>query len=149
MRRTGKNLFTILSSAAFASAMFIAGAAPARADLVISIDKSSQRMTVERDGSTKHVFAVSTGRRPYGTPNGTFRPQRLERQWYSRKYDNAPMPYAIFFHGGYAIHGTTAIRALGAPASHGCVRLAPANAATLFALVRREGAANTRIVIAN
>jgi lipoprotein-anchoring transpeptidase ErfK/SrfK len=149
MRRTGKIFFTILSLAALACAISVAGTGPARADLVISIDKSSQRMTVERDGATQHVFAVSTGRRPYGTPNGTFRPQRLERKWFSRTYDNAPMPYAIFFHGGYAIHGTTAIRQLGGPASHGCVRLAPANAAALFALVRREGAANTRIVIAN
>ncbi|HVG52496.1 MAG TPA: L,D-transpeptidase [Xanthobacteraceae bacterium] len=121
----------------------------AYAELVINIDKSSQRMTVERNGATQHVFAVSTGRRPYGTPNGTFRPQRLERKWFSRKYYNSPMPYSIFFYGGYAIHGTNAIRQLGGPASHGCIRLAPGNAATLFAMVRREGMANTRIVIAN
>jgi hypothetical protein len=104
-------------------------------------------MTVSVGGSTRHVFAVSTGRAGFGTPNGHFRPQRLARTWFSKKYYNSPMPHSIFFNGGYAIHGSYEIRRLGGPASHGCVRLHPANAAALFALVQSEGADNTRIVV--
>ncbi len=86
------------------------------------------------------------GRKGYRTPNGVFRPTRLEKNWYSRKYGGA-MPSAVFFHGGYAIHGTSAVRALGRPASHGCIRLHPANAAKLFALVKKHGASQTRIAL--
>jgi lipoprotein-anchoring transpeptidase ErfK/SrfK len=132
-----------------ASLALFGSVASARADLVIHIDKSAQRMTVERDGVQTNVFPVSTARRPYGTPTGTFRPLRLERKWFSRVYYNSPMPYSIFFHGGYAIHGTNDIRRLGGPASHGCVRLHPGNAAVLYGMVRREGMARTRIVIEN
>ena len=120
---------------------------PARADLVIYIDKSAQRMMVERNGVQGPVFVVSTGRRGFGTPEGAFRPNRLARTWFSRRYYNSPMPYSIFFYKGYAIHGTNYLNQLGGPASHGCVRLHPANAATLFAMVRREGMGRTRIVI--
>ena len=122
---------------------------PAHADLVIHIDKSAQRMMVQRNGVQGPVFVVSTGRRGFGTPEGVFRPNRLERKWFSRRYYNSPMPHAIFFYKGYAIHGTNYLSQLGGPASHGCVRLHPANAATLFAMVRQEGMGRTRIVIAN
>lgn len=114
-------------------------------DLLVVIDISQQAMTVRVDGVTRHNWPVSTGRKGYPTPKGTFRPVRLERMWYSTKYDNAPMPYSIFFHYGYAIHGTTEVRSLGRPASHGCVRLHPSNAATLFSLVQRIGRSNTII----
>jgi lipoprotein-anchoring transpeptidase ErfK/SrfK len=117
------------------------------AKVVAQIDLSSQRMTVKVNGKTQYRWKVSTGRRGYSTPSGTYRPQRLERSWYSRKYDMAPMPYSIFFHGGYAIHGTTSTGRLGRRASHGCVRLHPGNAARLFNLVRRYGMGNTRVVI--
>jgi hypothetical protein len=122
---------------------------PQRADagVLVSINKSTQRMTVSVDGEVKHVWAVSTGRAGYGTPNGQYRPQRMARTWFSRKYYNSPMPHSIFYHGGFAIHGSNAIHQLGGPASHGCVRLHPANAATLFALVKREGMGATRISI--
>jgi lipoprotein-anchoring transpeptidase ErfK/SrfK len=120
---------------------------PASASVLVHINKSTQRMTVSVDGAPRYSWPVSTGRAGFGTPNGTFRPQRLERKWFSRKYYNSPMPHSIFFHGGYAIHGTSELRRLGGPASHGCVRLHPGNAATLFALVRREGAGATRIVV--
>jgi lipoprotein-anchoring transpeptidase ErfK/SrfK len=93
------------------------------------------------------VWAVSTGAVGHGTPTGHFRPQRLARTWFSTKYYGAPMPYSIFFHGGYAIHGTNHISRLGGSASHGCVRLHPGNAAKLFALVQRAGAGNTSIVV--
>src|SRR5690606_26347017 len=87
----------------------------------------------------------STARAGYSTPSGSYRPIRMHRMWYSQKYDLSPMPYAIFFVGGYAIHGTGAVGQLGRPASHGCVRLAPANAAKLYALVQAHGTSATRI----
>lgn len=121
---------------------------PASAAAVIAqVDLSSQRMTVMVNGRTQYTWKVSTGKWGYGTPSGTYRPQRLERSWYSRKYDMAPMPYAIFFHGGYAIHGTTSIGRLGRRASHGCIRLHPSNASRLFTLVKQYGMGNTRVVI--
>jgi hypothetical protein len=120
---------------------------PAAARVVVTIDKSTQHMSVSVDGAPRYNFAVSTGRAGYGTPNGTYHPQRLARTWFSKKYYNSPMPHSIFFHGGYAIHGSYEISRLGGPASHGCVRLHPSNAATLYALVQREGASNTTIVV--
>ena len=113
----------------------------------VSVDLTAQRMHVFVDGSLRYVWRVSTGRRGYATPVGSYRPQRLERSWYSRKYDNSPMPHSIFFRGGYAIHGSYHTRRLGRRASHGCVRLAPRNAARLFSLVRRMGPRRTRIRI--
>jgi hypothetical protein len=120
---------------------------PAHASLVVQIDKSRQRMTVLVDGEPRYSWLVSTGRNGFGTPSGTYRPQRLARTWFSRKYYNSPMPHSIFFHNGFAIHGSYEIRRLGGPASHGCVRLHPAHAAVLYSLVQREGSANTRIVV--
>jgi len=113
----------------------------AQARVVITVDKSAQELTVNVDGATQYRWPVSTGRWGYNTPTGTFRPQRLERQWYSRKYDWSPMPYSIFFAGGYAIHGSNEISRLGRPASHGCIRLHPKNAAVLFDLVKRNTSA--------
>jgi lipoprotein-anchoring transpeptidase ErfK/SrfK len=129
------------------AALCLLAMSPADAGVLVHIDKSRQRMIVTVDGKVRHAFAVSTGRRGFGTPSGTYYPQRLARRWFSRKYYNSPMPYSIFFHGGYAIHGSYEIRRLGGPASHGCVRLHPANAATLFALVQRYGTGSTRIVV--
>jgi lipoprotein-anchoring transpeptidase ErfK/SrfK len=122
-------------------------ATPARAELTIHISRSSQSMTVSRDGQALYHWAVSTGRAGYGTPSGVFHPQRMARTWFSKAYYNSPMPHSIFFYGGYAIHGTNAINQLGGPASHGCVRLYPGAAATLFGLVQREGPGRTTIVI--
>lgn len=113
---------------------------PARAAVNVHIDLSTQTMSVRSSSGEAYNWRVSTARRGYVTPRGTYRAQRLARMHYSRKYDNAPMPHSIFFRGGYAIHGTNAIGALGRPASHGCVRLAPGNAARLFAMVQKEGA---------
>ncbi|HEU5019527.1 MAG TPA: L,D-transpeptidase [Pseudolabrys sp.] len=118
----------------------------ARAEVVVTVDKSSQRLSVTVDGVPSYEWPVSTARWGYRTPNGTYRPQRLARKWYSRKYDNAPMPYSIFFHGGYAIHGSYEISRLGRPASHGCIRLLPAHAAVLFRLVE-ENRNDTKIVV--
>jgi hypothetical protein len=123
------------------------GTVPAAANVVVKIDKSTQHMTVSVDGTPRYNFAVSTGRAGYGTPNGTYHPQRLMRTYFSKKYYNSPMPHSIFFHGGFAIHGSYEISHLGGPASHGCVRLHPSNAATLYSLVQQEGAGNTTIVV--
>ena len=127
--------------------MFTTAAVPASADVLISVNKSTQQMSVSVDGVPRHRFAVSTGRAGYGTPNGTYHPQRLAASWFSKLYYNSPMPHSIFFHGGYAIHGSYEINRLGGPASHGCIRLHPANAATLFGLVKSEGMAATTIVV--
>ncbi len=122
------------------------GANAARAEIAITIDKSRQRMTVAVDGAEKYGWAISTGLGG-GPPAGVYKPLRLERKWYSRKYGWSPMPHAIFFREGYAIHGTLYVSRLGRRASHGCVRLHPANAATLFALVRQQGVEQTRIIV--
>jgi lipoprotein-anchoring transpeptidase ErfK/SrfK len=78
----------------------------AEADVVVHVDRSSQRMAVIVDGVPRYSWRVSTGRPGYGTPAGTYHPQMLARRWFSRKYYNSPMPHAIFFHRGFAIHGT-------------------------------------------
>ena len=122
-------------------------ALPASAKVLISVDKSTQQMSVSADGVPRYCFAVSTGRAGYGTPNGTYHPQRLAASWFSKLYYNSPMPHSIFLHGGYAIHGSYEINRLGGPASHGCIRLHPANATALFELVKSEGMAATTIVV--
>ena len=134
------------AAAALAVAIsMLASPGDARADVLVRIDKSSQSMSVIVNGQHRHTWSVSTG--IYGTPSGTFRPQSLARHHRSTLYNNAPMPYSIFYDGNFAIHGTTHVSRLGGPASRGCVRLHPANAAVLFALVRAEGLGNTRISI--
>ena len=130
-----------------AFAALLIAAVPAHAGVAVFIDKSSQRMTVSVDGRATYQWPVSTGRGRYDTPVGDFHAIRLERVYYSKKYDDAPMPNSVFFHGGYAIHGTYEERKLGRPASHGCVRLSRAHAATLFALVRAHGMHNTHITV--
>jgi lipoprotein-anchoring transpeptidase ErfK/SrfK len=115
----------------------------------VHVDISSQSMNVRVNGSSYGNWRVSTGRSGYYTPRGTYSVKRLARMHYSRKYDNAPMPHSIFFHGGYAIHATDSVGRLGRPASHGCVRLAPGNASRLYALVQQYGARRTRITLTN
>jgi lipoprotein-anchoring transpeptidase ErfK/SrfK len=124
------------------------GAGPALADNVaIVVDLSNQSMSVSVDGQAQYNWAVSSGKRGYRTPTGSYGPISMHRRYFSHKYDNAPMPYSIFFHGGYAIHGTSHVNALGRPASHGCVRLSTEYAAMLYELVRQYGAGNTSIRI--
>jgi hypothetical protein len=120
----------------------------AYADLLIQIDKSTQRMTVTVNGEQLYEWPVSTGADGYDTPSGTFKPFRMEIDHYSEEYDNAPMPYSIFFtQTGNAVHGTYEQRNLGRAVSHGCVRLSVKNAATLWGLVKREKMANTNVVL--
>ncbi|HET9615859.1 MAG TPA: L,D-transpeptidase [Pseudolabrys sp.] len=121
--------------------------ATSRAEIVVNISKSQQRVAVIVDGSEAYRWPVSTGRRGYATPSGVYHPERLERHWYSHKYENSPMPWSVFFHRGYAMHGTMEAHNLGRAASHGCVRLRPDHARTLFGLVKRAGANHTRIVV--
>jgi hypothetical protein len=120
--------------------------ARAEAGIVVTVDKTAQRLSVSVDGFNRYEWPVSTARWGYRTPNGTYRPERLERKWFSRKYDWSPMPYSIFFNEGYAIHGSYEISHLGRPASHGCIRLHPENAAVLFGLVK-EHMRDTQIVV--
>jgi hypothetical protein len=118
------------------------------ADLLINIDKSAQRMTVTVNGAQLYDWPVSTGGSGYDTPSGTFKPFRMEIDHYSDEWDDAPMPYSIFFTQiGHAIHGTYAQRNLGHAVSHGCVRLSVKNAATLWKLVKQEKMANTSVVL--
>jgi len=123
----------------------LALASPARADLLITVDKAAQKMTVTVDGDPRYVWPVATGIARYDTPNGDYKPFRMERDHFSREWDDAPMPYSIFFtQQGHAIHGTNH-KITGAPASHGCVRLSVAHAAILWRLVKEQKMANTRV----
>lgn len=115
--------------------------------LVVRVDLSEQRMYVYRDERLIHTFPVSSGRKGYGTPTGRWNAYWLSPKHRSRKYNNAPMPWAVFFHEGYAVHGTTDLRNLGRPASHGCIRLAPENAKAFFRLVEASGKESTLISI--
>jgi lipoprotein-anchoring transpeptidase ErfK/SrfK len=133
--------------AASAGLLLGSNAATLAATLQAHVNISTQTMTVMNAGQVLYTWKVSTAGKGYRTPTGSWRPKRMHKMWYSIKYDNAPMPYSIFFNGGFAIHGTNHLKALGRPASHGCVRLHPKNAATLYSLVREVGAHNTRIRI--
>lgn len=113
------------------------------------IDLSQQKMYVYQNGRLKHKWKISTGKRGFSTPLGSYRPTRMYKEYYSKKYYNSPMPYSIFFRGGYAIHGTGSIKRLGSRASHGCVRLHPNNARKLYTMVKRVGARNARIRVVN
>jgi hypothetical protein len=115
--------------------------------LVLNTDLGAQRLTVIENGKAKYTWPISSGRRGFATPTGTFHPQWASRMHYSRQYEYAPMPHAVFFHRGTAFHGTGAVGLLGQPASHGCVRLAPGNAAQLFKLVHKHGYASTKVVV--
>jgi hypothetical protein len=121
---------------------------PTRADILIQVDKAAQRMTVTVDGQQRYVWKVSTGMANYDTPDGKFQAFRMERDHFSREWDDAPMPYSIFFTmEGHAIHGSYDVKHLGRPASHGCVRLSTENAAVLFDLVTKQGLKATQVVL--
>jgi hypothetical protein len=115
--------------------------------LTLKVDLSAQRVTVLERGKVKHTWVISSGREGYATQTGTFQPQWAAKMWYSRQWDMAPMPHAVFFNKGTAFHATNATGALGRPASGGCIRLAPGNAAALYALVHRHGYASTKVVV--
>jgi hypothetical protein len=144
--QTGLSAYT--SGKAFGAANGQPVAEPAVSKILVLIYKPTQQMTVLVDNLARYVWDVSTGVRAYDTPSGTYAARSMNEMWYSRQWDDAPMPHAIFFtKKGHAIHGTAETQKLGRPASHGCVRLAPDNARTLFALVKEIGLKNTEIVL--
>ena len=120
----------------------------AASDLSILIDKTHQRMRVVADGVEIHNWPVSTGLPRHFTPSGSFVASSMNEIWYSKEWDDAPMPHSIFFtREGHAIHGSDAVKRLGRPASHGCVRLSPQNAQILFGLVEQVGLPNTEVIL--
>jgi L,D-transpeptidase catalytic domain len=135
----------ILASIVAATLSVASQSADAR--ILITVDKSVQQMTVEVDGVTRWQWPVSTGRRGYATPSGTFTAFRMEKSHFSKEFDDAPMPNSIFFtKRGHAIHGSYD-RRLGAAVSHGCVRLSPVNAAKLYALVAQRGVTTATVMV--
>jgi lipoprotein-anchoring transpeptidase ErfK/SrfK len=120
----------------------------ATSTVLLNIDKTSQRMMVLVDGAEQHQWPVSTGLPGYATPSGTYTASSMNELWHSKEWDDAPMPHSVFFtKEGHAIHGTNEVKRLGKPASHGCVRLSPENAATLYELVSKNGLENTQVVL--
>ena len=130
----------MISTLGIAAGAWLGAQTTASAVVHIDVNLGAQRMHVASDSGQAYDWPVSSGRKGHATPVGAFRPQRMFVMVRSLKYDNAPMPHAIFFYGPYAIHGTGAVGHLGHPASHGCIRLAPENAARLFSMVEKEGA---------
>jgi hypothetical protein len=138
-----------LRGSALGAALALPLAAPASANILVTIDKSAQQMSVAVDGAQRYAWPVSTGRPGYDTPSGSFKPNRMDADHYSQEWDNAPMPHAIFFDlAGHAIHGFFDVKHLGRAVSHGCVRLSPDHAQTLFNLVKAEGMGETKVVVA-
>lgn len=144
-RFSKQSLVSGLSGLAVGLGLMMSASQQASAGVNIAVNLTTQRMNVSVDGSHYATWKVSTGRRGYTTPTGRYRIQRMTRMHYSRKYDNAPMPHSIFYHGGFAIHATYATHRLGRVASHGCVRLSPTNAADLYNLVKANGSRSTKI----
>ncbi|MDF1599149.1 L,D-transpeptidase [Mesorhizobium sp. YIM 152430] len=117
------------------------------ASLVAKVSLATQTMTVTHNGKVLYRWPVSTARKGKITPTGQWSAKWLSKNHRSSRYENAPMPYAIFYNGHYAVHGTYQVNRLGRPASAGCVRLHPDHAARLFALTQRVGLKQTRIVV--
>jgi hypothetical protein len=148
MKEMLKGIFMLRFACALISGFVViaVGFDHAQAGIVITVDKTTQHLKVDVDGVIQYNWPVSTARAGYKTPNGTYHPEWLARKWHSRQYDWSPMPHSIFFHNGYAIHGSYEVSRIGRPASHGCIRLRPANAAILFTLVQKN-MSDTEIVV--
>jgi lipoprotein-anchoring transpeptidase ErfK/SrfK len=119
------------------------------AAVLVHIDKRIQRMTVEVDGKVRYSgWKVSTGMPGYETRSGTFTPFEMNKSYYSKEF-RVILPYGIKFDGGNLIHAASVPgqQWLGQAHSHGCVRLLPANAKTLFNIVSRAGMKNTRVIV--
>jgi L,D-transpeptidase catalytic domain len=139
---------TFVPASLFAAALALPLASAAHANIVVNVDKATQQMSVTVDGKPTYVWAVSTGRPGYETPNGTFKVNRMDADHLSQEWDNAPMPHAMFFDmRGHAIHGFFDVKHLGLAVSHGCIRLSPEHAATLFDLVTAEGMNETIVTV--
>jgi hypothetical protein len=141
-------LAIIFAASLLAMTLAVPLAAPAYANIVVNVDKSTQRMTVSVDGTQRYFWPVSTGRAGYDTPNGTFKINRMDADHLSQEWDNAPMPHSMFFDmRGHAIHGFFDTKHLGMAVSHGCVRLSPDHASTLWDLIKAEGMSATTVVV--
>ena len=139
---------TAHAGSGFRRAVDTGAAGAQRVAVLVTIDKTRQQMTVSVNGVERYEWPVSTGRAGYSTPSGTYTATSMNEIWYSKQWDNAPMPHSVFFiKDGHAIHGSFEVKNLGRPVSHGCVRIAPKNAATLYALVKENGLGNTRVVV--
>jgi hypothetical protein len=137
-----------LSASLLLTALALPAATAANANIVITVDKTTQHMSVAVDGVSRYEWPVSTGRPGYDTPSGTYKPNRMDADHFSQEWDNAPMPHTVFFDmHGHAIHGFFDVKHLGLAVSHGCVRLAPPNATVLFDLIKSQGMANTTVVV--
>jgi lipoprotein-anchoring transpeptidase ErfK/SrfK len=141
-------MFALPASAQTSSESETQSTRAAGAAVLVNIDKAKQKMTVFLDGAEKYEWPVSTGRAGYSTPSGTYTATSINEIWYSKEWDNSPMPHSVFFmKDGHAIHGSYEVKTLGKAVSHGCVRISPENAATLYALVENNGLENTEVVL--
>src|SRR3974390_1455474 len=141
-------MFAFPASAQISSDSKTQSTGTAGAAVLINIDKTKQKMTIFLDGAKKYDWPVSTGRAGYSTPSGTYTATSMNEVWYSKEWDNSPMPHSIFFmKDGHAIHGSYEVKTLGKAVSHGCVRISPENATTLYALVEKNGLKNTEVVL--
>lgn len=146
MQCSARTVRALITALALAGLLFFAQ--ETHADSVTAkVSLATQTMQVFIGENLMHEWPVSTARRGYRTPPGTYVPYWLDKNHRSRIYNNAPMPFSIFFRGGYAIHGTTETKSLGRVASHGCVRLLTENARTLYLLVEQYGMQNARVII--
>lgn len=146
--KTKTTALTVESKAAGTQPESKLGIEKAGSAILINIDKTNQKMTVFLDGVEKYDWPVSTGKAGYSTPSGTYTATSMNEIWYSKQWDNAPMPHSIFFmKDGHAIHGSYEVKNLGTPLSHGCVRISPENAGKLYALVAKNGLQNTQVVL--
>jgi len=132
-----------------ASLLFTIPAAVEAGQLIAKVDVSEQTMRVYKNGEQIHKWRVSTARKGKHTPRGQWRGKSLSKNHKSSLYNNAPMPYSIFYSGNYAIHGTNQTSRLGRPASAGCIRLDTANAAKLFAMTQNVSLGNMKVVVQN
>ena len=137
-----------LTSFLFAATTLYASVSPAAASVLVNVDKTTQQMTVSVDGVPRYHWPVSTGRVGWSTPSGKFTAFRMEKDHFSKEFDDAPMPNSVFFTmKGHAIHGTNDTRHLGTAYSHGCVRLSVAHSAVFWDLVKEQGLPNVHVVI--
>lgn len=144
----GRSALKIILIIALTAVLQLSMALNAQSTVSVVVSISTQSMSVTDDKSgADYRWKVSTAKRGYRTPIGTFHPISMEKMHYSSLYENSPMPHSVFFHGNFAIHGTEYVKRLGKPASHGCVRLDPRNAKRLFEMIQQAGMTNVTIEI--
>jgi lipoprotein-anchoring transpeptidase ErfK/SrfK len=132
---------------ALCATFILASVSYSHANVKAVVDISMQQMIVFKDGRELYTWPVSTARKGKRTPRGTWSAKWLSENHRSSRYNNAPMPYSIFYDGNYAVHGTDQVGRLGRPASAGCVRLHPQNAAILFKMAQQVGLQNFTVTV--